>query len=779
MLALIMSTALAAPSPRGCGEATVEKLPFCDRKLSAQARADDLVGRLTLTEKLGLTDSTHAAIPRLGVPSYTFGNDCLHSVNIRLSDVGVGPKAGSTIFPQPLAWAATFDEELVREIGTAMATEARAFSNYGTLRGVNSGFQSCWAPNMNILRDPRWGRGSETFGEDPVLTSNITTAFVGGLQGSQQDQVSVAAVCKHFTAYSLEEADGEMRFYFNAKVTKQDLTDTYLPAFQACVAANARGIMCSYNQVNGTPMCSNAELLEGTLRAQWGFRGHVVSDCSAVDNIAKLQKLGTPPEVAARALNAGLDQNCGVGFHVLNESIAQGLVEEQVLNRAISRTLRTRFELGQFDPFGSSPLDKIGYDEVGSDAHMQLALRTARESIVLLKNEGELLPLKRSSVQKATAPMTVAVIGPTADDAQLLLGSYHGMPAFGLENVSTPLRALQAQLGKNILYAGGCNVVVGDGAWGFGDALEAAEAADVAVVFVGSSSKGNEVLDGQSHNYFDTVEKESMDRREISLPGLQEDLVQAIAARTSTPIVLVLINGGPQAVEWAAASDRVGAIVQVTYPGQRGGEAIAQVLLGDHSPSGRLPVTIYHSNYTRLIANTDMRMRVWPGRTHRFLQVPPLFPFGFGLSYTTFIHSQLEVSPASAPAGVPRTVSLTVHNVGSMASDEVVLLFVRATSLTPGSQLEPPQRTLGAFRRVRGVPARGSVRVAVTLRAEQLRLADTQGRWVSPSGVWEVFTSTPSCDEHEHRHRRSRVPGMVGEEERLLCASRATLRVVG
>eukprot|EP00041_Stephanoeca_diplocostata_P021760 m.513317 g.513317 ORF g.513317 m.513317 type:complete len:786 (+) comp21904_c0_seq3:179-2536(+) len=731
MIQVVVSTRVHDTRSYACtAESNTTHLPFCNHSLSILERVRDLVDRLSAEEKFELMSSTQQSIKRLGIPPYEWSNECLHGAVVRGDAADAIPSGGATVFPQPIGLAASFNEDLLGKIGVAISTEARALFNHGVERtkGI-PGFLNCWSPNINIFRDPRWGRGSETYGEDPMLTSMMLQGMIGGLQSPQQGVVKVISVPKHLVGYSLEEAEGQSRTYFDARISAQDLEDTYLPAFKSSLTnAGARGIMCSYNQLNGRPMCANPDILEKVLRTNWSYSGHVVSDCGAVSNIFNAeQRVPTMAAAAAEAVNAGTDLNCGDGFDAVPTAVGQGLVHMDAINQAISRTLRGRMELGLFDP-DKDPFGEITISEVGSPPHLDLAKKAAVESIVLLKNADRQLPL-------ALAGQSVAVIGPQANDSMVLLGNYHGRAAHN--NVSTPFAAISKRLhmhNGSATYSQGC-FVTGDGAWQFDAALAAARAADVAVVLVGGSSKGT--IEGVTH--LDTTEKESLDRKTITLPGLQDDLITALSTRTRVPIVVVLIGGGPLAIEHVYANKRVSAILQAWYPGQMGGEAIADVLFGAVSPSGRLPVTMYHANYTEQVAMTNMDMRGWPGRTHRFLQVPVLFPFGYGLSYASFAYIMTLGGSPTATSGV-RTIALAVRNTGTVASDHTVLLFVSYAGGAAGAV--PPQfgvvpvQELVRVQRLRLVPPGDTVHVTFQLSSHDLALATVAGERLVPAGTW-------------------------------------------
>lgn len=553
-----------------------------------------------------------------------------------------------------------------------------------------------------------------------------------GLQGNDTRYLRVASTCKHYAGYSLEEADGDTRFAFNAVINELDWADTYAPAFQACVQdANVSAIMCSYNAVNSTPACSSPMLLQDTLREEWQFGGPVVSDCGAVGfSFTAHRFTNTLAEAAAKALLAGTDVNCGNGYDALNVSLAGGLITEADVDTALSRSLSLRFRLGEFDPPSMNPYASVPMSVVGSQAHMDLAVKAAQESVVLLKNEGGTLPLDAKSLTK------VALIGPQAADVEVQLGNYHGNPYEG--KVVTPHSAFVSRLGAaKVDYHQGC-WVVGEGTWQFEDAVLAAEAADVAVLFLGSSSKGSNLTYPELLDI--ATEKESLDRRHIDLPGPQMDLVKAVAKRTTTPIVVVLVNGNALDISWAVESPRVGAIVSGWYPGQVGATGVADVLFGDVNPSGKLPVTWVYDNYTSLIAMGDMNMRAFPGRTHRFIQVPVLFPFGYGLSYTTFETTLQEIE--RAPGGV-LDVHVSVANTGDVDGTEVVQLYTalvrpagRFGDALKGTVV--PHRDLRDFARVK-VAAGATAEVTFSLDDSAFALAVPGSGLQLVHGVWNVM----------------------------------------
>ena len=626
-------------------------------------RVDDLVARMTLEEKVAQMRYSASAIPRLGVPEYNWWNECLH---------GVGRAGIATVFPQAIGMAATWDVGLIEQIANVISDEGRAKHHEFVRQGQREIYQGLtfWTPNVNIFRDPRWGRGQETYGEDPYLTSAIGVTFVRALQGHHARYLKAAACAKHYAVHSGPEGE---RHQFNAIASERDMRDTYLPAFEALVrVANVEAVMGAYNRTNGEPCCASPTLLQKILREEWGFEGHVTSDCWAIIDIYKYHKVvDTPEQAAALAVNNGCDLNCGDTYPYLTGSVEQGLIEESTIDRAVKRLFTTRMRLGMFDPDDLNPYAQIPYEVNDSESHRQLAIQTAQESMVLLKNADHTLPLSLE-LQR------VAVIGPNADSQKVLLGNYHGTPSHSV----TPLEGIRAALpDAEVTYAQGCGVL-GNDTSGFDEAVALAQNAEVAILVLGLS----QVIEGEEGQQEGVAEgeKSTGDRKDITLPGVQEDLLKAVHA-TGTPVVLVLLNGGVVAVNWA--DENVPAILEAWYPGQAGGTAIADVLFGEYNPAGRLPVTVYKSiEQLPEFTNYDMT-----GRTYRYMTDEPLYSFGHGLSYTQFEYSNLQLSAESITANGSVTVSVDVTNTGDRAGDEVVQMYlhdVEASEVRPNLELK-------------------------------------------------------------------------------------------
>lgn len=690
-----------------------EGLPIWqDPSQPLDARVEDLLSRLTLEEKISQMTYYSSALSRFGIPEYNWWNECLH---------GVARAGVATVFPQSIGMAASFDQELLEEVGNVISTEARAKHHEAARhedRGIYKGL-TFWSPNVNIFRDPRWGRGQETYGEDPYLTGRLGVAFIKGLQGDDPKYLKVAACAKHFAVHSGPES---LRHEFDAVVSQKDLRETYLPAFRDCVVeGKVESVMGAYNRTNGEPCCASPTLLQKILRDEWGFSGHVVSDCGAINDIhAHHKATSTPEESAALAVKNGCDLNCGRVFESLGNAVKQGLLTEDDIDTALRRLLRTRFKLGMFDPEEDVPYAQIPYEVNDCEEHRQLALRTARESMVLLKNEGGLLPLDSSKIR------SIAVIGPNADSRTVLLGNYFGIPS----RYVTALEGIRRRVapGTKVYYAEGCTLSgkQHDFVWGarpthgFAEALAAAERSDVVVMCLGISAE----LEGEEGSVANS--DGGGDRRDLGLPGVQQQLLEAVCA-VGKPVVLVLFSGSPLAVNWA--QEHVPAILQAWYPGEEGGTAIANVLFGDYSPAGRLPITFVKS-VDQLPEFTDYSMQ---GRTYRYMTEEPLYPFGYGLSYAQFEYSNLVIDRPKASTADTVTVSVTVKNISERESDEVVQLYLKdleASCVVPNWELQ-------GFTRVTLKPGEAK-QVVFTLEPRQLALIDNDGKRVLEPGVFRV-----------------------------------------
>jgi beta-glucosidase len=822
----------------------VNQMPFRNTSLTTEERVNDLISRMTLQEKADQLLYTAPAIPRLGIPSYTWWNEALH---------GVARAGYATVFPQSITIANSWDEMLMLNVATAISDEARAKYHEFQRRGKTGIYQgrTFWSPNINIFRDPRWGRGHETYGEDPYLTGRLGYQFVRGMQGDDPKYLKTVATAKHYAVHSGPEP---LRHSFNAKVSEVDLRETYLPAFRTLVVdGGVYSVMGAYNMFRDYPCCANP-ILYGILRNEWGFRGYIVSDCWAISDFYNFTKFSKDPaEAAAQAVKAGTDLECGQDYKNLVEAVKRGLLTEADINLAVSRIFTARFRLGMFDPDGMVPYASIPYFVNCSDYNNSLSRIAARESIVLLKNQGNTLPLKRDI-------KTIAVIGPNADNFESLIGNYNGIPkdpvtilrgitskvtpdtkiiyaegsdlAEGIHNLTViPSRYLQTPDGKQGAFGEYFNNrdMKGDpaftrvddninfyweqlsprydlpdddfgvrwttfltppetgtyylGTWGAsayevwidgvkkiserteheafhkefradleagkkykievlyrnysGDAdmkllwarprtdmlkkaVDAANEADAVVLVLGLSQRleGEEMpirIDGFSGG----------DRTSLDLPAVQEKLFEAVAA-TGKPVIVVLSSGG--AVSVIKEQEKASAILLAGYGGQQGGNAVADILFGDYNPAGRLPVTYYKSvDQIPAFENYDMK-----GKTYRFFNQEPLYPFGYGLSYTSFVYSNLKL-PEKGNTGDTVRLKVTVTNSGKVTGDEVIQLY-----LTDEKASTPrPIRQLEGFKRVTLKPGE-SKEVGFVLNPRQFSIINNRDKRVIEPGYFSV-----------------------------------------
>jgi beta-glucosidase len=820
---------------------------YKELSLPIKERVADLISRMTLEEKVLQMVFDAPAIERLDIPAYNWWNECLH---------GVGRAGVATVFPQAIGLAATWNTDLMGQVAMAISDEGRARHHEVDRRGISQIYTGLtfWSPNVNIFRDPRWGRGQETYGEDPYLTAQMGVVFVKGLQGDDPNYLKLVATPKHYAVHSGPEQD---RHHFDAVVDERDLRTTYLPAFEACVKeGGAVSVMGAYNRVNGEPACASPTLLQKILRQEWGFGGpdgldaYVVSDCWAIIDIYAHHKVvDTPEEAAALAVKSGCELNCGNTYPALLKAVEQGLISEAAIDLAVTRLFTARFRLGMFDPPQQVPYAQIPFEIVDSPQHRALALRAARESMVLLKNEDNLLPLSKDLG-------SIAVIGPNADALPVLIGNYNGTP----ERAVTPLEGIRKKLlpSTKLYYAQGCGLVDGmppmeaipsaflrpeeadagatgltatcyansdfegkpalvqvdcvvDFTWknttpltrqwgdefsirwtgylvppvsgrywlgveGFSGyklylsdelivehtsihhpilrskkvemeggrvyplrleyscrgldpqvrllwaqpdvdyetaALEAAGKADVIVAVMGLSPR----LEGEEM----PIQADGFaggDRTSIELPLLQEEFLKKLHD-LGKPVVLVLLNGGALAIPWAA--EQMPAIVEAWYPGQAGGDALADVLFGDYNPGGRLPITFYESTGD-LPPFEDYAME---GRTYRYFRGKPLFAFGQGLSYTTFEFDNLRIEPPQAAVGDTVTVHVDVTNSGARAGDEVVQLYAHH----PDAAVPRPIKELKGFKRISLEPGERKM-VTFVLHTHQLGCYDEAMRYI-------------------------------------------------
>ena len=689
---------------------------YLDESLSFEGRAEALVSEMTLEEKVYQTLHGAPSIDRLDVKAYNYWNEALH---------GVARAGTATVFPQAIGLAATFDEDFLEEVAVAVSDEGRAkfnaqqkYGDYDIYKGL-----TFWSPNVNIFRDPRWGRGHETFGEDPYLTSRLGVRFIEGMQGKDEVYMKVAACAKHFAVHSGPEDE---RHSFNAVVNEQDLRETYLPAFKACVKeAGVEVVMGAYNRTNDEPCCGSKRLLEDILRGEWEFEGHVTSDCWAIKDFHEFHMVtSTPVESVALAMNRGCDLNCGNIYGNLLKAVKDGLVKEETITKAVTRLFTTRMKLGLFDPQEKVPFYAIDYCVVDCEEHRQLNEKAARKSVVLLKNENKLLPLDASKYK------TIGVIGPNANNRKALVGNYEGTAS----EYITVLEGIQDAVGEEVrvLYSQGCHLCK-DRMQGLAEANDrmsevraVADASDLIVACMGldASLEGEE---GDEGNEF-----ASGDKPNLNLPGLQEEVLKELE-KTGKPVVLVLLSGSALAVTFA--EQNIPAIVQGWYPGARGGKAIADILFGKASPEGKLPVTFYRTT-EELPDFKDYSMK---DRTYRYMNQEALYPFGFGLSYTDFEITQAGLSSETIEAGGQIAVRASIKNVGSCEGAETVQVYVHAC--VEGA----PHYQLKALKKVVLKP--GEEReVELILKDGDFGLYNKEGVKILNACEYEVFVGTSQPD---------------------------------
>ena len=703
-------------------------------------RAQELVAQMTLEEKVSQTLYNAPAIERLGIPAYNWWNEALH---------GVARAGTATVFPQAIGVAATFDEDLAGAMAEVIAEEGRAKYNAQKKAGDRDIYKGLtfWAPNVNIFRDPRWGRGQETYGEDPYLTSRLGVRFVEGLQGDDPDYMKTAACAKHFAVHSGPES---LRHSFDAKASKQDMYETYLPAFKACVQeAKVEAVMGAYNRTNGEPCCGSKTLLQDILRDEWGFEGHVVSDCWAVMDFHENHKITkSEKESAAMAMNNGCDLNCGCAFRSLRDAVKGGYVEESRLDEAVTRLMETRLKLGMFEEEGTVPFDRISYDRVDTPQNRALNLKIAEKSLVLLKNENNLLPL---DLEKIGA---IGVIGPNAASRKALVGNYEGTAS----RYVTVLEGIQDYVGDRarVFYSEGCPLhrdktsgLTAAGAR-LSEVKAVCEASDVVVAVMGLDAD-IEGEQGDAGNEF-----ASGDKPDLNFPGLQPEVLR-IAAESGKPVILVSLTGSAMAFAWEDA--HIPAILQAWYPGAQGGHAVARVLFGESCPEGKLPVTFYRT-MEELPEFTDYSMK---GRTYRYMQQDALYPFGYGLSYTRFELGEAKALQENIEAGGCVQLDVSIQNTGAMAGGQTVQVYVKA--LREGT----PNPQLTGLKKVFLKPGE-ETRVTIFLPDTAFALYDEEGRRMLEAGEYAVFVGMQQPDG-----RSEALTGQKPRRIRIVCGQTAQL----
>lgn len=677
-------------------------------------RAKELVSKMTLGEKISQTLHSSPSIPRLGIPEYNWWNECLH---------GVGRSGVATVFPQAIGLASSFDTDLMYDVATAISDEARGkyheyqkYNDGGIYKGL-----TFWSPNINIFRDPRWGRGHETYGEDPYLTGSMGTAFIKGLQGDDPNHRKVDATIKHYAVHSGPEGD---RHHFDAVVSKKDLYETYLAAFKQCIdEAQPAAVMGAYNRVNGEACCASPTLLGQILRRDWGFEGYVVSDCGAICDINKNHKITeNEAESAALAVNNGCELNCGHAYKHLMTAVERGLIMEQTITNAVELLYEARFRLGMFDDQSKVVYSSIPYDVVDCVKHKDLTRKVAAATTVLLKNDG-ILPLSKDV-------KNIAVIGPNANDRTVLLGNYEGTPSMDV----TILEGIRNHISQEttLRYAVGCHLFKSEiHEWAEHPQTEAIIAADKAdvVVFVGGLSPS---LEGEESDDFNGTL--SGDKLDIELPLPQRELFDVISKR-GKPIIFINVSGS--AVALNAQNERANAVIQSFYPGAQGGNAVADIIFGDVSPSAKLPVTFYKST-DDLPDFSDYSMA---NRTYRYFEHDALYPFGYGLSYTKFSYSNIRMAD-TIKTGDGIKISVEVTNCGDYDGKEIVQLYGKHLS----SEFEVYNHRLLSYKAVSAVKGE-TITVEFDINPRRLAVINNYGQAVIESGdmVFYIGGSQPDA----------------------------------
>ncbi len=702
---------LAVVSLNGLVAQTYE-YPFRNPDLPLDERVQDIISRLTLEEKVQLMKHAAPAVPRLGIPAYNWWNEALHGV--------ARTKEKVTVFPQAIGMAATFDTEALQLMGDMTSSEGRALFNEDLKAGKTGSIYrglTYWTPNINIFRDPRWGRGQECYGEDPYLTGKMGSAIVRGLEGSDSHYLKAVACAKHYAVHSGPEGN---RHSYDAHVSLYDLWDTYLPAFRELVTkAKVHGVMCAYNRLEGQPCCGHNELLQDILRNQWKFDGYVTSDCWAVSDFAKYHKThSNDTEAVADAVLAGTDLECGDLYQKLQQGVERGIISEKEINVSLARLFEIQFKLGMYDPADRVPYSTIGREVIECDAHKAHAYKMAQESMVLLKNHKNILPLNPKKIKR------IALIGPNMDNGSTLLANYFGVPS----EIITPYKSLKKRFGNTIQIdtLTGVGIVQKlEGAPSFAQVAAQAKKADI-IIFVGgiSADYEGEAGDAGAAGYGGFA---SGDRTTMKLPAVQTELMKELK-KTGRPLILVNMSGSVMSFDWE--SRNADAILQAWYGGQAAGDAITDVLFGDYNPAGRMPLTTY-MNDEDLPDFEDYSMA---NRTYRYFKGDVRYPFGYGLSYTTFAYQPLS-NASVVKTGESIQVTTTVTNTGKRDGDEVVQLYV---SHPQNGNTRVPLRALKGFKRIH-LNKGESQTVTFMLSPEELALVDDKGNLVQKEGPVELY----------------------------------------
>lgn len=685
------------------------QFPYQDTSLCIDKRVDDLLARMTLKEKISQMEHTSPAIERLGVSAYNWWNEALHGVARTSEKV--------TSFPQAIGMAASFDTDAFYRVANASSSEGRAIFNDDRKKGrAPERYRGLtyWTPNINIFRDPRWGRGQETYGEDPYLTAKMGVAMVRGLEGKDPKFLKAVACAKHYAVHSGPEYN---RHSFNATASKYDLWDTYLPAFKELVTVGkVHGVMCAYNRFEGEPCCGNDRLMMDILRNQWRFDGYVTSDCWGISDFTKYHK--THPDVptaVADAVLTGTDLECGNSYRQLITAVEKGLIEERHINLSLRRLFEIRFKLGMFDPLESNPYGNIGLEVIECDAHKELALEMSRKSMVLLKNKKEILPLSKKVKR-------ILVVGPNADNKNVMLSNYFGTPSHivsALEGIKSEFKNAEVSYIKGVGH-----VSMLKDKTDFKDVISAARKSNL-VIFVGgiSADYEGEAGDAGADGFGGFA---SGDRTTIHLPEVQTNCMKAIKS-TKRPLIFVNMSGSAMTMNWE--SENADAIIQAWYGGQAGGTAIAEVISGKYNPAGRMPVTVYQSD-DDLPHFEDYSMK---NRTYRYFTGEASYPFGYGLSYTEFEYKNIKTIQ-TVKTGEKVVVTAEISNSGERDGDEVIQLYITH----PNGGENAPIRALKGFKRLH-IKAGETKLVEFTLSPQDLALTDQNGNLIEKAGSVDIY----------------------------------------
>jgi len=677
--------------------------------ISFEKEAKKLISEMTIDEKASQMVHASRPVERLNIDKYNWWNEALH---------GVARSAKATVFPQAIAMAATFDTILIKNVANAISDEARAIHNIFRQKGMKNEYTGLtfWSPNINIFRDPRWGRGHETYGEDPHLTSMIGRAFVKGMQGNDKKYLKVAACAKHFAVHSGPENE---RHSFNAYVSKKDLYETYLPAFKSLVEVNVEAIMCAYNRTNNEPCCGSNELINNILRNSWGFKGHIVSDCGAIFDISNNHSFtASDLESVAYAVKGGVDLNCGSLYNLIPDAIKAKLLSEEDVDKSLKRLLMTRLKLGTIGNAESNPYTNIKPDVINSKKHKNLAKEVAVKSIVLLKNKNNLLPLKKDI-------NTLFITGPNAANTNTLLANYHGLSS----EIVTPIEGIVKQISNGTMVRYKMGVGINDEQTNRTEwSASLAGNSDVTIAVMGISA----LIEGEEGAAISS--NANGDRSEIDLPKSQVDYIKTLRDKAGSKPIILVVNSG-SALNLTEVEPYVDAILFAWYLGEQGGNAIAEIIFGDANPSGKLPFTIPRSSDQI----PDYKNYSMKNRTYRYIQYTPMYPFGFGLSYSQFKYSDLNLSDDVFHIGKTMTVSLKVENISDKDAEEVVQMYVTQ----PESDHNNSKFTLKQFKRIFLSPGEKKI-ITFSLSPQMLESFDINGNSKIEMGTYKITIGNSS-----------------------------------